>query len=123
MDIFAAVIGEFGRRVGLPSLAPGRNGLVELAIDGVGRLQAEARDGHVLVTLARPWPAYGRRAAAALDMCHWRENHPWNIHAGAKGGEWLTFTARIPVNEFDLPVLERLVGYLSGMQDAAERAG
>lgn len=124
METFAGVIADFGNRLGLSGLAPGPSGGVDLSIEKLGRLQMEAADGAALITLARPWPAHAAKAAqTALDLCHWRENHPWIVNAGAKGGEWLLFTVRIPLPELGAPELERAVSLLSSLLDAAEKAG
>ncbi|MDR3077413.1 MAG: type III secretion chaperone SycN [Planctomycetota bacterium] len=124
MGIFASAIAEFGNRLNLPGLTPGASGRVDLSIEKLGRLQIEEADGFALVTLARPWPAHAARAAlTALDLCHWRENHPWPLNAGAKDGEWLLFTAGIPLPDFSLPELERALNHLSGLLDAVEKAG
>lgn len=123
-ELFDSTLEQFAGRLGLASLPRGRDGGAELAIEQIGRLQMELADGQVLVTLARPYPSHAEKTArAALALCHWRENHPWPVHAGARGAEWLSFTARLPEGEFDLPALERLVGELSRLLDAAERAG
>ena len=124
MDQFARTLDDFAKRLGLPALAAGGSGAVELAIERVGRLGIESAGDRALVTLARPYPPHASHAAAtALGLCHWRENHPWPIHAGAKGTEWLAFTAVVPLPEFDVPALEKLLPYLSNLLDAVERAG
>ena len=124
MDLFAQTLDDFAKRLGLPSLAPGTSGAVELTIERVGRLGIEAVGDRVLVTLARPYPPHASRTAvAALALCHWREGHPWPVNAGAKGTEWLTFTAAVPLPEFDVPALEKVLPYLSNLLDAVERAG
>ena len=124
MDVFSQALGDFARRLGLPSLAPGASGAVDLNIERVGRLGLELAGERALVTLARPWPPHAAQAArAALAATHWREHHPWPVHAGAKGAEWLAFTATVPLPEFDVPALERLLPYLSNMLDAVEKAG
>lgn len=124
MDIFAATIGDFGKRLGIDPLRPGTSGGVDLTIERIGRLQLEPDGDFALVTLARPWPRHAVRVSrAALDLCHWRENHPWPIHAGVKGEEWLLLSARLPLAEFDVPTLDKLVGYLSNLHDAVEKAG
>ncbi len=129
MELFDQTIAEFGRRLGIDSLAPGASGTVDLSIEQVGRLQIEELDEVALVTLARPWPEHASKTAlAALALCHWRENHPWTINAGAlksaaQGTELLLFTARCPLRAFDVPALDRMLGYLSNLMDAAEKAG
>lgn len=122
-DAFMRLVDDFGRRLGLSGLAPGANGVVEMTIERLGRLQLEPAGEGVLISLARPWPEYAASTAlAALEQCHWRENHPWPIHPGAKGGEWLVFTASAPARELDPPLLERIIGYLADLLDRTERA-
>lgn len=124
MNLYAETVSDFGRRLGLASLAPSQSGGVELTIERIGILQMEEAEDCVLVTLAREWPQYASRAAqSALALCHWRESHPWPISAGAKGEEWLSFTARVPLSGFDVPALESLVDRLAKLHDAVERAG
>lgn len=124
MDIFAESVGDFGRHLGINGLQPGASGSVDLSIEQIGRLQLEREGDVALITLARAWPRHAARAArAALDLCHWRENHPWAIQAGVKGEEWLLFTVRLPLTQLDVPTLDRILGYLSNLQDAVEKAG
>ena len=124
MDTFSQTLDAFAKRLGLPSLAPGASGAVELDIERVGRLGIEQAGDWALVTLARLYPTHAEKAATtALGLCHWRQNHPWPVHAGAKGTEWLTFTAVVPLPEFDVPALEKILPYLSNLLDAVERAG
>ncbi len=129
MGIFENTIAEFGRNLGIDSLAPGASGTVDLQIEQVGQLQLEEAGETALVTLARPWPAHAEKAArAALALCHWRENHPWPVAPGAKGtdrdGERLIlFTARCPLREFDAPAIEKIARLLSNLVDAVEKAG
>ncbi len=123
IDMFADTVAAFGRRLGLASLAPDASGVVELGIETVGRLQLEADGDFALVTLARARAPHRKGAAfAALALCHWRETHPWTVHAGMKDGEWLLFAARVPLAEFDVPALDQALGYLSGLLDMAEKA-
>jgi len=124
LDLFAQTLDDFGKRLGLHSLAPGTSGAVELTIERAGRVGIEVSDDRVLVTLARHYPPHASRAAiTALDLCHWRGGHPWPVNAGAKGTEWLSFTAAVPMPEFDVPTLEKALPYLSNLLDAVERAG
>lgn len=124
MDIFADTVAGFGSRLGMPGLALNPGGSVDLSIERIGRLQLEERNGVALVTLARKRREHAENGAATmLRLAHWRENHPWTIHPGMKGEEWAAFTASVPVNELDVPALERLVGYLAKLMDAVEQAG
>ncbi|MDR2390617.1 MAG: hypothetical protein LBE84_02905 [Planctomycetota bacterium] len=123
-DLFRSLAADFGHRLGMERLEPNASGCLDLTIERAGRLQMEEVEGTILVTLARSWPDHsGRTALAALSLCHWRENHPWPVHAGALGEEWLSFTVCIPVRELDLPALEKQIDFLAGLLDAAEKAG
>ncbi len=129
MEMFSRTVSEFGRSLGIDSLAPGASGAVELVIEQVGRLQMEEAGDDILVTLARAWPAYSSKTArAALALCHWRENHPWVVNPGAKGKErdearLILFTARCPLRDFDTPALAKMLAYLSDLMGAVEKAG
>jgi type III secretion system chaperone SycN len=122
--LFRSLAAEFGHRLGLERLEPNASGCLDLTIERLGQLQLEALEETILVTLARAWPEHAERTAqTALSLCHWRENHPWPVHAGALGEEWLSFTVCVPARELELPVLERQINFLSGLMDAAEKAG
>jgi type III secretion system chaperone SycN len=123
-DVFADVVDGFGHRLGIAGLAPGPGGVVDLRIERLGRLQLEALGDDLLVTLIRPWPPRAKNAArTALSLCHWRENHAWDIHVGAMGSEDLALTARLPLGEADVPTLERLLPYLANLLNQIEQAG
>ncbi len=119
MDRFGQTLADFGRRLGMDRLPVGPGGAASLDIERIGRLDLESDGERVFVTLARPVPPSLRPAEAALALAHWRENHPWPVHAGMRGGEWLAFTAVLPETEFDVPALERALPYLSGLLDAS----
>lgn len=124
MDLFTQTIHEFGRHLGMDSLAPAQGGCVDLAIENVGRFQIEKDDDMVNLILARPRPQHSENTArTALALCHWRENHPWPIHAGLIGEETLLFVARMPVTTMDVPTLDRALAYLSELLDRVEKAG
>lgn len=124
MEPYVRAVEDFGKRLGIAELVPGEEGRVELAFGEDGLLQMEPADEGVLVTMARPWPPHAEHAAArALKLCHWRENRPWPINAGAKGGEWLTFTAFLSMGEFDVPTLEAVLECLTSLHEAVVKAG
>lgn len=123
-ELLRSLVADFGHRLGLERLEPNASGCLDLNIERLGRLQMEAVEGTILVTLARPWPRHSERTAlTALALCHWRENHSWPVHAGALGEEWLSFTVCVPARELDLPALEKQIDLLAGLLDATEKAG
>lgn len=124
MDLFLRCIDDFGRSLGIDGLRPGDNGVVDLEIENVGRLQLEAKGELACLTLARPWPLHAAHAAAAaLSLCHWDRDNPWPTHAGALGDEWLTMSVFLPMTELDVPALERALPYLSRLLDDVAEAG
>lgn len=121
MNLFAQLIADFGRRIGVAGLAPNDTGVVDLEIERLGRLQLEERDGRVFVTLARARPGHDDGVyRRLLDACHWRHAHPWPLHPGAKGDDLLTLTAVERVEDVDVPELERVIGYVANAMDSAE---
>ncbi len=77
----------FGKRLGMPSLALGPDGLTALDISGVGRLYLEISDksGHeeLLAYLTRAVPHHDRDIARrALSYCHYRHAHDLPLWAG-----------------------------------------
>lgn len=124
MALFDDFLADFGKRLGLERLAPGPGGGVDLTIEKVGRLQLEESGDWLLATLARPAPPHAANSARTLlELAHWRENHPWPIHPGMRGKEWLTLTVRAPLAGMDVPGLERVIEVLSNSLDTVESAG
>lgn len=124
MNVFSETLREFARRLGLPPAAAPTGDVAEFDIERLGRLQLEEAEGRALVTLARPFAANRQHGAtAALQIAHWRENHPWPLTAGLVGDEWLTLTLAIPLEHFDIPVLEQTLTRLGRLHDRVEEEG
>ncbi len=125
MGVFESAVADFGRRLGIPDLSPG-GAVANLQFDGFGRLQLEAAERHVLVTLARPLPPHDDACPARLlDACHWRRNHAYTLHPGIAGeaeGGLMTLTARVPLERFTAIVIEELLVRLGALLDGVEKA-
>lgn len=122
-DFFQATIADFGKRLGIAGLRAGTRGAVELRVERVGTLQMELAGDAVCVALTRAWPPHGEKVASALlRACHWRENHPWPIHPGGKKDAFMALVAVVPASQFDVPAVEKIIGYLSAMLDDVEKA-
>jgi type III secretion system chaperone SycN len=123
MSEFENAVGEFGRRLGMRSLSVDGSGTVDLHFGDLGRLFLETAEAWALVTLERPLPEQGGGICARLlEACHWRRNHPWDIHPGMAGEGAMTLTARVPLMEFTAQVVEDLIDRLSAMLDSVENA-
>lgn len=121
--LYAQTIDEFAHRLGLPALKPAGDGSVALNVEKVGRLFLDPFEGGALVTVARPWPHHAEKTAStAVALCHWRECHPWVVNAGIMTLDWISFTATLPMREFRLSVVEKVVDYLSVLLDRVEEA-
>jgi type III secretion system chaperone SycN len=129
MGVFENAVADFGRRLGIPDLSPGggadRGAVVDLHFESFGRLQLEAVERHVLVTLARPLPRHDDACPARLlAACHWRRNHAHDLHpgmAGEAGDRQMTLTARVPLEEFTAIMIEELLARLGALLDGVEK--
>lgn len=106
-------VAEFGRGLGLDRLEFNPQGVVTLATERMGTLFIERVDGAVLVYLVQPLDrASAESYARALDACHWRHNHPFQVSAGLRQETGLLFAVRVIESDFDLPTLERVISLL-----------
>lgn len=111
-------LADFGKTMGISPLAFSGQGVVRLCFVKMGTLFIERGAGEVLVYLVRePAAVDGTALRRALELCHYRHQHPVTVQAGLHGDSQLIFLARIPETDFQLPVLERVVGLLKRLQD------
>lgn len=125
VERFTNAIAAFGRSLGFRNLVPGDGGAVDLHFGGYGRIQLEPALPDAIVTLARPWPEREENANATLAekllaACRLRENDPWNIRPGEKDA--MALTARVPIEQFTVSVIEELVEGFSRTFDELEHA-
>ena len=101
-------VAEFGSRLGVPNLAFGPDGFVQLALSQGGLLGLAQAEGVVKVWLARPVEPSQRAALErGLAECDFRRGSPFAMQAGLQGDDGLVFLARIPEREFTTPALEQ----------------
>ena len=108
-----AALNDFGKRMGLPTLAFSPEGLVALDVQDLGRLHFERSHGkageELLVYLARDIPGYDDGTVArALGLCHYGHGATFTIAAGLRGDTLLLLT-RIPARQASAAVLENAV--------------
>ena len=114
------VIAEFGRRMGLPSLAMERDKPAQLHIEGMGSLFIEQAEEEILLYLARDFPMYDRDAPRrALALCRRDLARPFPVHAGLYKNNTLIFLTRFSAKTFSLQGLEQAVPALSRLLDEA----
>lgn len=115
-------ISEFGQRLGLPDLAFDANGHVILEIDTVGVLHMErpAEQADSLhVYLAREAPPHDKGLARrALELCHYRQHHPFALAAALHRGQCLMLT-RVDAASVTAPQLEQIILHLAATLDRA----
>ena len=113
-------VSQFGRNMGLPSLASDASGVVQLELQAGGVLAIEAAQGgagtDVLVCLGRPLGFSGGRAVRkALESVHCASGHMLDIRVAVRGEgpQALLFgIVNVPQREFTAHTLERVVDYL-----------
>jgi type III secretion system chaperone SycN len=117
------VIAEFGRRMGLPSLALEGDTPVQLHIEGMGSLFLEAAGEDILLYLARDFPPHDRDAPRrALALCRSGLARPFPVQAGLYKHNTLVFLTRFTPKTFSLQGLEQAVPVLARLLDEALNA-
>jgi type III secretion system chaperone SycN len=112
------VIAEFGRRMGLPSLAVGREQPAQLRIDGMGTLFIEEAGEDILLYLARNFPAHDQDVPRrALALCRPALARPFPVYAGLYKNNTLVFLIRFTPKTFSLQGLEQAVPVLARLLD------
>lgn len=116
-------LNEFGRRMGLPGLSFGTDGLAALDVERMGRLHLEksGKPGaeELLAYLARPCPAHDREALErALDLCHYRHPRIFPLSAGMHGDRIIMLT-RLPEREATAANMEKAVLLLADIMNKA----
>lgn len=118
--MYEHVIAEFGRRMGLPSLALERDKPVQLHMEGMGSLFIEEAADSILLYLAREFPSHDRDAPRrALALCRSGLARPFPVHAGLHKNNTLIFLTRFTPETFSLQGLEQAVPLLARLLDEA----
>lgn len=116
-DAVAELCGSFG-------MNPARidmEGHLALSIQGVGEVHFEDGGEELMVCLARNVEVDEDRLDVqrnALEAVHLHHVLPMPVQA-AMHGDRLVFLARIDAHELNLPVLQRAIEVLGGLQDRA----
>ena len=114
------VIVEFGRRMGLPTLALERDKPVQLRLEGLGSLFIEELGDEILLYLAREFPLHDREAPRrALALCRHCLARPFPVYAGMYKDNTMIFLTRFSQKTFSLQNLEQAIPVLSRLLDEA----
>jgi len=114
------VIAEFGRRMGLESLALERDKPAHLHLDGLGSLFIEEAGEDILLYLARDFPPHDRDVPRrALALCRPGLPRPFPVYAGLYKSNTLMFLTRFTPKTFSLQGLEQAVPFLARLLDEA----
>ena len=115
-------LAEFGRRMGMPSLAFSAQGIAALDIENMGRLYLERNTENPLIPelllyLVLPVPAYDRQAPRRiLELCHYKHAHPMPLHGGMHAGQIVLLT-RFPEQDVNAARIEMAALFLRSMME------
>ena len=114
------VLADFGRSLGIDGLAFNDSNVVSLKFEVTGDLYIEHVGDDVLIYVIREIDRPGKEIyAAALELCHWRHNHPFGVNAALRGEGHLVFAVNLPEREFSVPAMEQLLQFLGQLHDQA----
>ena len=114
------VLADFGRSMGIEGLAFNDSNVVSLKFEVTGDLYIERMDDGILVYVMREIDRPSKEIyAAALELCHWRHNHPFAVNPALRGDRHLVFAVNLTEAEFSMPTMEQLLQFLGQLHDQA----
>lgn len=116
--MLSQTIEEFGRRLGLASLALNDRGAVTLKLGALGAFTLEAQGDELWATLSRPASHEEERLQALLEAVGWRRRPPFPVHAALFREQFL-LSARFPTETVTAAEIE---GALRFMSDTLSKA-
>ncbi len=116
MQQLARVLEEFGADIGLPALAPGADGSLQLRLGSGALLGVSTQGDEVVLHHAEP-VAYELAAVVlqAMQQVARSEAAADPIQVGARAtaqGQWLVLGTRLPLERFSAREMHRLAGHL-----------
>ena len=112
------VLADFGRSLGIEHLAFNEAGVVSLKFEVLGDLYIERMEDGILVYLMRDLNRPGKEVyAAALELCHWQHNHPFQVNAALRGDRSLVFAVNLAESDFSVPAMEQLMQFLGHLHE------
>jgi type III secretion system chaperone SycN len=112
-------LADFGRSMGLESLAFSDQGVVSLVFEAWGELYLERLHNGLLVYLCRGLdrPDAGLYARA-LELCHWRHNYPFPVNPAVHEDKVLVFSVQLSEQDgVTGPALDEVVRLLTRLHD------
>lgn len=121
------VLAEFGEDIGLPALAPGPDGSVQLRLGSGALLGVSGQGDEVVLHHAEPVP-HGLAALLlqAMRQLARSESAADPIQLGVRAtaqGQWLVVATRLPLERFSAREMHRLAGLLQAWLAQVRSAG
>lgn len=121
------VLADFGADIGLPNLAPGADGSLQLRLGSGALLGVASQGDEVVLHHAEPVP-YGLAALVlqAMRQVARSESAADPIQIGVRvtaQGQWLVLGTRLPLERFSAREMHRLVSHLQAWLAQARSAG
>jgi len=113
-------LADFGRSHGLETLEFNDEGVLGLVFEVSGSLYLERLENRLLMYLCRDVERLDAGVCArALDLCHWRHNHPFPVNPAVYDDKRLLFSVQLGEDEVNVPVLEQVIQLLKRLHDQA----
>ena len=114
------VLADFGRSMGIEGLAFNDANVASLKFEVLGDLFVERLEGEILIYVLREIDRPSKEIyAAALDLCHWRHNHPFAVNAALKGERHLVFAVNVAESDFSVPAMEQMLQFFGQLHEQA----
>jgi type III secretion system chaperone SycN len=118
-ELIDETIAAFGRSIGMEGLRLRENGALVLEMTNIGTLCIECigeyRD-QVSVSIARNIePPDAEACKRILELCHYRNQAPWEVHAGFNSRGGLVFAVGMVPADFNLPNMHEAIDWLDGL--------
>lgn len=111
--MLSQTIEEFGRRLGLASLALNGRGTAALRLGDLGTFTLEAQGDELWATLSRPASHEEERLKSLLEAVGWRRRPPFPVHAALFREQFL-LSARFPAETVTAAEIEGALRFMSG---------
>ena len=120
MSLVSDVLADFGRSIGIEGLSFNDSNVASLKFEFIGDLYIEQVDENVLIYVMRQIDRPSKEIySAALELCHWRHNHPFAVNAAIRGDRRLVFAVNLSEREFSVPVMDQLLQFFGQLHDQA----
>lgn len=111
MTLLEETLRSFGSVIGIPNLAFNAYGSICFSLENVGDVYFQkSNDEGVLIGMTGHLPVYQNELyLKALDLCHFRHQHPVDVQVGMTSDERLVFLTLVNANDFTLEKIESVL--------------